>query len=405
MSTTPSGFILALLLASSASAQSVFVVAPQPGPGVFSTDIQPAIDAAADGNLVLVKAGAYTGFTIDGKGVSVVADAGASVIVDGHVLVTHVAASQRALLQGLTVHGDNAISPAIATSDLPGALWIESCSVIGGTANGTGQVGVSINTSPSVVIQRSVMQGGDGASGGTITMGAPGLHVAVSTVDVGDSQCIGGHGAPPLTGSFQGFGGSGLRVLPGCFVFASGTSFQGGDGAGAGPHGFTGGAGGAGINIESPVVLLECTTAGGLGQGGAPDGAATVVIGAGSIQTIDDVARHFSTTSPVREGQSTTIAFGGVPGEIVGLWFSPAPAPPKLLLAFEGMFALSAVGLQGFVLGAIPAGGTLSMPVVVPTLPAALQSVTVWCQSTFDGPLTHAVISPTSALVLLDASL
>ena len=73
MSTTLITSAFALLLAAGASAQSVFVVAPVAGPGVFSTDIQPAVDAAANGDLVLVRAGTYFGFTIDGKGVSVVA--------------------------------------------------------------------------------------------------------------------------------------------------------------------------------------------------------------------------------------------------------------------------------------------------------------------------------------------
>src|SRR5262245_13532469 len=107
--------LLALLLGSAASAQAVFVVAPAPGPGVFSTEIQPAIDAAVAGDLVLVKSGAYAGFTIDGKGVSVVADAGASVDVNGSESVTHVSASQHVLFRGLTIHGDSVL-PAITAN-------------------------------------------------------------------------------------------------------------------------------------------------------------------------------------------------------------------------------------------------------------------------------------------------
>src|SRR5262245_20334465 len=98
-------FASAILLATGASAQSVFVVASVPGPGVFSTDIQPAVDAAADGDVVLVKAGAYSGFTINAKGVSVVADAGASVVANGLVFVSSLSASQNVLLQRLVVHG------------------------------------------------------------------------------------------------------------------------------------------------------------------------------------------------------------------------------------------------------------------------------------------------------------
>src|SRR6187402_812579 len=142
MSTTLTTFAFALLLAAGASAQAVFVVAPVAGPGVFSTDIQPAVDAAANGDLVLVRAGTYFGFTIDGKGVSVVADAGATVVANGLVTVSHVSASQRVLLQGLTVHGDNS-SSAIITQDAPGPIWIESCTVTGGTRSGPGLVAVT----------------------------------------------------------------------------------------------------------------------------------------------------------------------------------------------------------------------------------------------------------------------
>ena len=48
-------FVLAAI-GSRAPCQQVWVVAPAPGPGVSFTDIQPAIDAASDGDTVLVRA-------------------------------------------------------------------------------------------------------------------------------------------------------------------------------------------------------------------------------------------------------------------------------------------------------------------------------------------------------------
>ena len=399
MSTTLTTFALALVLAAGASAQSVFVVAPVAGPGVFATDIQPAVDAAANGDLVLVKAGAYSGFSVDGKGVSVVADAGAAVACNGLVFVNHIAAGQRVLLQGLSVHGDN-ISPAIITLDSPGPIWIESCTVQGGTGNGPGLVAVSVNSCPSVVIQRSTMTGGNGLVGGTgNNMGAPALHTANSAVAVGDSQCIGGNGAPPST-VVGGPGGPGLRVLSG-FVFATGTTFQGGTGAPPVPPLFPGGPGGPGINTQAAVTTLQCTLVGGSGN---PSGAPTVLLGTGSAATLPGVAGHFSITSPVREGQATTITAGGVPGESELLLFSLSPSPVKLLVKDAGALVLAGGGQ--FALGTIPASGTLSTPIVAPDLPAAVQSLIVWCQPIFfDSPLTHAVIGPASELVILDAGL
>src|SRR5262245_40132899 len=66
-----------LVLAAAARAQNVFVVAPSPGPGVFSTRIQDAVNAAADGDVVLVKSGSYPGFLAFGKSLTVVAEDGA----------------------------------------------------------------------------------------------------------------------------------------------------------------------------------------------------------------------------------------------------------------------------------------------------------------------------------------
>jgi hypothetical protein len=168
------------------------------------------------------------------------------------------------------------------------------------------------------------------------------------------------------------------------------------------PPQFPGGPGGPGINTQAPVTTLQCTFVGGPGN---PNGTPTVVVGTGSVAILPGDAGHFSIASPVREGQATTITAGGVPGETAWLLFSLSPAPVKLLLPFKGALAVPA-GANAFALGMIPASGALSTPVVVPDLPAALQSMIAWCQSIFVGPpLTHAVIGPTSALVILDAAL
>jgi hypothetical protein len=407
MSTTLTTLALAFLLAASASAQTVYVVAPMPGPGVFSTDIQPAIDAAVDGDLVLVKSGSYSGFNITAKGISVVADAGASVVANGLVFISNISATQFVLLQGLTTHGDTT-SPAIILLNAPGPIWIESCNVTGGVRNASGLVGVQISTCPSVVIERSVMTGGSGAAGGTTDQGAPGLHVANSTVTVGDSLCIGGNGAPTLVlGPNAGFGAAGLRVLAASTVFASGTTFKGGNGAPPAPPNFPGGGAGSGINTSGAVTVLECTsTSGHTGNPNFPAPPPIVILGGGSAQTLPGVARHFSTTSPVREGQTTTFAVGGTPGEIVGFLYAPTPGPLVMMLPFQGALALSFANADGYALGTIPAGGTLSMPLVAPTLPPTLQSTVFWCQSVlFDASLTYVVLGPASAVVVLDSTL
>lgn len=396
-------FTLAFLLAAGASAQSVFVVAPVPGAGVFSTDIQTAINAAVDGDLVLVKGGSYPGFTINAKSISIVADTGASVVTNGQVFVSNLAASQSLLLQGITVLGNSSV-PSLLTLNSPGPIWIESCNVTGGTRSASGLVAVSINSCPSVVIQRSIMIGGSGAPGGTTDMGAPGLHVANSTVSVSDSQCVGGNGAHTTTGGPNaGIGGSGMRIVTGS-VFASGTAFKGGNGAAPAPP-FPGGAAGPGIHTTGAVAVFDCTLTVGHSSPNFPLPPPIVVVGAGTAQTLPGVARHFVTTTPVREGQTATITASGVAGELTGFLFSASPGPLFLMLPLDGALALPAGNADWFALGTIPPNGTLSSQLVVPNLPATLQQMTFWCQSVFyDAQLTNIVIGPASAIVVLDSA-
>ena len=66
--------------------------------------ISAAVAAAASGDTLLVKSGTYAAFTVDGeKSLSVVADTGASVTVDGTVAVKNLAATQTVLLSGLNL--------------------------------------------------------------------------------------------------------------------------------------------------------------------------------------------------------------------------------------------------------------------------------------------------------------
>ncbi|MFT5285970.1 MAG: hypothetical protein ACI8TQ_002138 [Planctomycetota bacterium] len=72
--------LLPLLLGSTAFAQTTWTVQGQSMAGDF-TDIQSAVDAASTGDTILIRTGAYDGFEIDGKGLNLIADEGASVSV------------------------------------------------------------------------------------------------------------------------------------------------------------------------------------------------------------------------------------------------------------------------------------------------------------------------------------
>lgn len=70
-----------VLLVASVRGQGVLVV--DAGGGGDHLSIQAAVDAAMEGDVVLVRQGSYTSFRILGKGISVVADRGALVTVGG----------------------------------------------------------------------------------------------------------------------------------------------------------------------------------------------------------------------------------------------------------------------------------------------------------------------------------
>src|SRR4029079_14536421 len=82
---------------------------------------------------ILVKSGNYTGFSISDKTLSVVADNGANVVVQGQVRVDGLASSRSVLLSGLRIV-PSASSAFAAQNDL-GGVRVHGCWIAG--ANGS----------------------------------------------------------------------------------------------------------------------------------------------------------------------------------------------------------------------------------------------------------------------------
>ncbi|HKE00245.1 MAG TPA: hypothetical protein VKE69_04490 [Planctomycetota bacterium] len=406
-----SGLVLstaAFALSSSASradAQQVLVVAPAAGPGVFSTSIQSAIDAAGEGDTVLVRDGAYGGFLVFGKSITVCAEEGATAAIAGSMRVQNVGPSQRVVLRGLGVVGQ---TQGIALTDCAGALWIEDCTAVG--AGDPDRDGLLAIHCASVTVLRCDLRGGDAPFGPFLSFaGGNGIRFIDSNFAVLDASLSGGDGGfffptQPIGAS----GGAGAIGFSGS-LFASGTTFTGGTGGDFAQG--TGGPGGHALSIGGSAVVRDCGFApGAAGSGAIPGtrGSPTSVFGSGTVSTIPGAARHFDATSPVREQQLSTFTFGGVAGENAAVLFSLDPAPVASFppSVFGGPVLVSLAAADAIAFGVVPGGGSLSAPVPFGSLPPSIAGLTLHFQSFyFDVPITYLVLGPASAVTILDANL
>jgi hypothetical protein len=398
-------FVFALAIVAStetAIAQNVWVVAPTAGPGVFSTQIQPAVNAAADGDLILVKGGSFVGFSITNKSVGVVAELGASVNVLGTVEITNLSSSQRVLFERVAVSA-TAPNTNLWIHNNAGPVWLEGCTFAPVTA-GFDQYGVDgadVDQCASVAFLRCTMTGSHAYAWKGSTSAGWGLFASASNVTLYDSACVGGAGETGFT-PFGGKGGIGAYVLSG-FAFASGSVFQGGAG---GSSAISGGMGGTGLDNNATFVSLDCTFLGGIG-GSSPQGSGAPGIPLiGTVDAIAGKARHFNATSPIRELQNTTMTLGGIPGENAAILFSLGQDVPIYFPDLSGVLLPSLVGADAILLAAIPGSGVLTIQKPVPSLPPSLKGQPIYVQSFFfDAAITNVVLGPASAVVVLDSSL
>src|SRR6266850_2361061 len=125
-------FALVLFWASFCHVASAFafvgsvLVVDAHGHGTYR-QIQPAVDAAVDGDTILVKAGGYPGFTVAGKGLSITADTGHDVVVTSPVSVVNLASQSTDLISGFEIRSNSSGVPALDAQGNSGSVRIQSC--------------------------------------------------------------------------------------------------------------------------------------------------------------------------------------------------------------------------------------------------------------------------------------
>ena len=389
---------------------SVFVVDASGG-GDF-TQIQPAIDASASGDTVLVRAGDYrfqvSQLLIQGKGISLIAD-GSDVNIDP-ILIMGIPATNRVVVRGFALVEPWLLGAGISISGASGDVWIEACTAIG--AEGLGGWGcTSVPGDPAAVVQSSSsvtfvacrLAGGRGANefiGGPVgsssaSDGGNGAQVVDSRIAFVSCDVVGGDGGNGDFCSPAGSGGAGASLTNSHTLF-SGDFVTGGDGGEAQGDGGTGVV----LDVTSTAQVLDTAfVAGSPGSSGQPGddvddpGSGVVLFSGPAKQTL------FS--SPVREGESTVLSFEGVPGDRVLLFSSPStqqvPFPQAKGWLFLG-FPLNGPMLSQLI---VSPSGRLDVPLVVPDLPdPTLESVTVHLQAFFLVGSDVTASAPTATTVL-----
>jgi hypothetical protein len=209
---------------------STIVVDANNGPGANFTDIPPAIAAASPGDLLIVRAGTYSGFTLD-RGLVML---GQGVVHTSDAHVVNIPASQRAVI----VH---MIPYTLEISACAGPVVVQDVSASGGMS----------------VLQSNDVRFANVQAGWNFYQTIDGLFVDGSRVELVDSYAQGWQGAPGGT-PFQaaGTGGRGLGVGPGSRVQVVRSDIDGGYGGDAYVQTAFGGNGGAAIGLTAPCEIF-----------------------------------------------------------------------------------------------------------------------------------------------------
>ncbi len=401
--------LVLFLLAPLASAD-VRVVSPI-GP---YTQIQDAVNAANDGDLVLVKGGTYSGFLVQAKSLAIVGDANPLVIVQGTVTVSDLTSGQTVSLIRFRASGATAGSASdhfgFYSSNNQGRVRCQGCSFYGAAGVDEtypdGSDGVRIDNSADVSMVACSVYGGisfwESIRLPIPAIGGRGATCQSSTMTIIDSTIWGGEGAGSLWG-VSGDGGTGLQAID-CTIFSSNSTIQGGPGGyGVFQFGPVPGNGGAGAILYPVSVMrvLNCSLVGGqdgdyetTGLSGPAHLGATFDFLPGTERTLTVAA------NPLRELQSLNLSFHGAPGEqvflLVGLETAVQWDPLRL-----ANFLIAPPHYRTLFLGTTNAAGDLSVSRPFGDLGGTTQSRMYFLQPLFSGaggaqqlgtPVTLAVL-------------
>ncbi|MBK9386106.1 MAG: hypothetical protein IPN34_14940 [Planctomycetes bacterium] len=345
-------------------AQRVWVVATQPGPGVDFTDIQAAVTAAADGDVVLVRAGTYSAFAIRQKSLVVEGDGPGAVSLGftANLAISDIDVSRSVVVRHIDVISSS-FAPLLVTN-CAGTVSVEDCRFLAVFAQ-SATPGAYIAGSARTALVRCELRGD------AVRSFEVGLRVSGSTVHLHGCRI---NGSSPMTSAASGADGCDLRSSA---LYATGTTFAGGDGSAApsAPFCIPPGNGGNALFLDaaSSAVLLDCALLPGQpglpgtcppAQPGAP------IAGTGSATFPLGQTGRLDASSTVRAGGSWSIALQG-PASATAFLLLGVRSAPAFLADCGGTVHPDLSGPIVVVGAFLPPSGTLAFSFPVPaSLPA-----------------------------------
>lgn len=301
--------------------------------------VQAAVDAAAEGDILLVKPGAIDAgstITIDAKSLTLIADGGTVLL--GQVIVQNLTAGQQVTLRGLTVGRPGATfstlhAGVIEVRDCSGSVWVEDC-VATAPPTSAGSFGVSftamsgalVEDSAAVLFIRARLLGARGGAEQQSCVipgyappsdGGEGLRATGSTITLHGGELTGGEGGHDVSGScpvgfIAGDGGPGMFVATSA-VRVAGTSVLGADktllSASPGP----------GLVVADAACAVSVRGATVLAGTGTP-AAGDIVAPPDTVTTLPAPPRWLRVSSPVREGQPAQLSIHGQAGDLTAIF-------------------------------------------------------------------------------------
>ncbi len=320
--------------------QTTWVVDDSGGPGVDFTDIPPAIAAAAEGDLLLVKAGSYSHFALSGKGLRVLGEGSNSTFVSSSSTATGTSIS--AIPAGSTVTIDRmkfslTAVPILSILGAGTSATLADIAIVPGTMFSSSGPSFAIEGA-LVHLHRSTVLGPLGpqaTTAGAAIRASEGalVHVSSSTIH----GQTGGTGVP-FTTYGGGWGGTGIWIQPSSGaptrVWVADSDVRGGQGGmGFGPN--PGGPGGPGIFVMSSYVRVS-GGAGSLVSGGDGGWATLGTFGAGGA----GILSASGSTGWVHGVQVLAGTGSSTPSAVVGSGILLGE-PPLPVLAATGYLTLS----------------------------------------------------------------